>query len=290
MDANSAYHRHHRKDKVIVIMGATGTGKSRLSVDLATRFSSDIINSHKMQVYRGLDITTNKIPVDERLGVPHHLLGQFDPENGELSPEEFRQLGGSVIADITSRRKVPIIAVGLTPSFMLCWWSDSILNNDRNLPPGSDIRYHRTTQLPELLRGELPVFWVELAEKMVRNAKPLVNRDLVGGDVQPSINLHFVRVNDFLREPSGKVDRKSGFSGPGCAHDDKDLVLPVMAVVGGVGVHARPTKSPGGKKGRRTEKGKRRMVKFDGGRMVGVSREEGNFHRKKRENFWRRKR
>ncbi|KAI4313918.1 hypothetical protein L6164_026860 [Bauhinia variegata] len=112
MDANSAYHRHHRKDKVIVIMGATGTGKSRLSVDLATRFSFEIINSDKMQVYRGLDITTNKIPVDERLGVPHHLLGEFDPENGELSPEEFRQLGGSVIADITSRRKVPIIAGG----------------------------------------------------------------------------------------------------------------------------------------------------------------------------------
>ncbi|KAK9934734.1 hypothetical protein M0R45_021868 [Rubus argutus] len=102
------------KDKLVVIMGATGAGKSRLSIDLATHFPScfEIINSDKMQVYKGLDITTNKIPVPDRLGVPHHLLGQFDPLDGELTPAEFRQLAGQAVSAITSRRKVPMLVGG----------------------------------------------------------------------------------------------------------------------------------------------------------------------------------
>ena len=118
MDA-TVFYRHHRwKDKVVVIMGATGAGKSRLSVDLAIRFPfSEIINSDKMQVYRGLDITTNKIPMEERNGVVHHLLGVVDPINGELSPLEFRSIAGAVITDISSRGKLPII-VGGSNSFI----------------------------------------------------------------------------------------------------------------------------------------------------------------------------
>lgn len=104
--------RHRKKEKIVVVMGATGAGKSKLSIDLATRFQAEIINSDKMQVYKGLDITTNKIPPHERRGVPHHLLGEVDPEDGELTPAEFRQLGGSIISDITSRRKLPLIVGG----------------------------------------------------------------------------------------------------------------------------------------------------------------------------------
>ncbi|KAH0720048.1 hypothetical protein KY290_006528 [Solanum tuberosum] len=64
------------KKKVVFIMGATGTGKSRLSVDLATHFRGEIINSNKMQVYKGLHIVTNKITHAEKQGVRHHFLEQ----------------------------------------------------------------------------------------------------------------------------------------------------------------------------------------------------------------------
>uniref|UniRef100_M1DZ85 Isopentenyltransferase n=1 Tax=Solanum tuberosum TaxID=4113 RepID=M1DZ85_SOLTU len=57
-------------------MGATGTGKSRLSVYLATHFRGEIINSDKMQVYNGLEIVTTKITHDEKQGVRHYLLEQ----------------------------------------------------------------------------------------------------------------------------------------------------------------------------------------------------------------------
>ncbi|WJX21387.1 hypothetical protein P8452_10831 [Trifolium repens] len=116
MEISSLHHRW--KDKVIVIMGATGSGKSRLSVELATRFPySEIINSDKIQVYKGLDITTNKIPFHQRNNVPHHLLGDVDPSHGEFSPSDFRRYAGDIISDITLRRKLPII-VGGSNSFI----------------------------------------------------------------------------------------------------------------------------------------------------------------------------
>ncbi|KAA8529153.1 hypothetical protein F0562_034048 [Nyssa sinensis] len=109
---------HNRDQKIVVIMGPTGSGKSRLSIDLATRFfPSEIINSDKMQVYRGLDITTNKIPMRERLGVPHHLLGLFDPDEPEVTPSDFRSFGASAISAITSRHKLPLV-VGGSNSFI----------------------------------------------------------------------------------------------------------------------------------------------------------------------------
>ncbi|XP_010419888.1 PREDICTED: adenylate isopentenyltransferase 8, chloroplastic-like [Camelina sativa] len=101
-----------RKEKVVVIMGATGSGKSRLSIDLATRFSGEIINSDKIQFYKGLEITTNQMSISERCGVPHHLLGVLPPDDGELTPSEYRSLASRSISEITARGKLPIIAGG----------------------------------------------------------------------------------------------------------------------------------------------------------------------------------
>ena len=65
------------KKKVNFIIVATETGKSRLSVNLATHFRGEIINSDKMQVYKGLEIVTNKITHAEKQGVRHYLLGIY---------------------------------------------------------------------------------------------------------------------------------------------------------------------------------------------------------------------
>lgn len=60
---------------VIQVIGTTGVGKSQLGIDLAKYLSGEIINSDSMQVYQGMDIITNKHPMEKRGGVPHHLLG-----------------------------------------------------------------------------------------------------------------------------------------------------------------------------------------------------------------------
>ena len=57
------------KTKVVVIMGATGSGKSKLAIDLASHFPIEIINSDSMQVYQGLDVLTNKVPLHEQNGL-----------------------------------------------------------------------------------------------------------------------------------------------------------------------------------------------------------------------------
>ncbi|KAK9051094.1 hypothetical protein SSX86_027720 [Deinandra increscens subsp. villosa] len=103
-----------RKRKIVVIMGPTGAGKSRLSIDLATRFfgTSEVINSDKMQVYAGLDITTNKITLEEQLGVPHHLLGAVDPTKTVFTGSDFRKLASEVISDVKSRRGLPLVVGG----------------------------------------------------------------------------------------------------------------------------------------------------------------------------------
>ncbi|XP_010512976.1 PREDICTED: adenylate isopentenyltransferase 3, chloroplastic-like [Camelina sativa] len=107
-----------RKDKVLFIMGATGTGKSRLSVDLATRFSGEIINTDKIQVYRGLDIVSNKITSEEKRGVPHHLLSVLPPEaGGYFTTADFCDRASFLIEAITDRGKLPIV-VGGSNSFL----------------------------------------------------------------------------------------------------------------------------------------------------------------------------
>ncbi|CAN1252401.1 Adenylate isopentenyltransferase 5, chloroplastic [Linum perenne] len=109
--ATTREHRKEQKPKIVVIMGATGAGKSKLAVDLAAHFPIEIINADSMQVYRGLDVLTNKVPVDEQKGVPHHLLGTVNP-NVEFTAKEFRDSALHIINDIRSRNCVPVVVGG----------------------------------------------------------------------------------------------------------------------------------------------------------------------------------
>ena len=100
-----------RKEKLVFVIGATGTGKSKLSIDLATRFPAEIINSDKMQVYKGLHIVTNKVTEEECRGVPHHLLGIADP-NSNFTAMDFGHHASLAIQSIAGRNRLPIIAGG----------------------------------------------------------------------------------------------------------------------------------------------------------------------------------
>ncbi|CAH1441714.1 unnamed protein product [Lactuca virosa] len=99
------------KPKVVVIMGATGSGKSRLAIDLASQFPIEIINADSMQVYEGLDVLTNKVPIHDQKGVPHHLLGTISPMV-EFTAKDFRDSAISLINAITSRNHLPVIVGG----------------------------------------------------------------------------------------------------------------------------------------------------------------------------------
>ncbi|KAK4741915.1 hypothetical protein SAY87_025503 [Trapa incisa] len=99
------------KPMVVVIMGATGAGKSRLAIDLADYFPIEIINADSMQVYSGLDVLTNKVTLDEQKGVTHHLLGTENP-NVEFTAKLFRDSAIPLIDEICSRHHLPVIVGG----------------------------------------------------------------------------------------------------------------------------------------------------------------------------------
>ncbi|XP_055815165.1 adenylate isopentenyltransferase 5, chloroplastic [Solanum dulcamara] len=100
-----------RKEKVVIVMGATGTGKSRLSIDLANHFSAEVVNSDKMQIYEGLDIVTNKVTDEETCGIPHHLLSIIDP-NEVFTATDFCQHASIAVDSIIKKGQLPIIAGG----------------------------------------------------------------------------------------------------------------------------------------------------------------------------------
>ncbi|XP_050369956.1 tRNA dimethylallyltransferase 2 isoform X2 [Argentina anserina] len=100
-----------KKPKVVVIMGPTGSGKSKLAIDLASHFPIEVINADSMQVYNGLDVLTNKVPPHHQNGVPHHLLGTVSP-NVEFTAKDFRDSAVPLINDILSRNCLPVIVGG----------------------------------------------------------------------------------------------------------------------------------------------------------------------------------
>jgi tRNA dimethylallyltransferase len=97
--------------KTIVICGATATGKSDLAVDLAKEIGAEIINADSMQIYRGMDIGTAKLSVEERKGIPHHLLDVLDV-NQDATVAWYQELARNAVAQIHGAGKNAIIVGG----------------------------------------------------------------------------------------------------------------------------------------------------------------------------------
>ena len=97
--------------KTIVICGATATGKSDLAVDLAKEIGAEIINADSMQIYRGMDIGTAKLSVEERQGIPHHLLDVLDVNQG-ATVAWYQELARKAVTEIHGAGKHAIIVGG----------------------------------------------------------------------------------------------------------------------------------------------------------------------------------
>lgn len=99
------------KQKIIVLIGPTASGKSALAVELARKFNGEIISADSRQVYRGLDIGTGKITKKEMRGVAHHLLNIASPKK-IFSAQDFVTLAQKKIREISSRGHIPIVCGG----------------------------------------------------------------------------------------------------------------------------------------------------------------------------------
>lgn len=96
---------------LLVILGPTAIGKTRLGVDLALKLNGEIISGDSMQVYKHMDIGTAKIRPAEMRGIPHYLINIKEP-NENFSVAEFQMLAEDKVFEISSRSKLPIIVGG----------------------------------------------------------------------------------------------------------------------------------------------------------------------------------
>jgi len=128
------------KQFVIVICGPTASGKTALSVELAKEFDAEIISADSMQIYKGMGIATAKPSIEERQGIPHHIMDFLDPAES-FSVADYVKLAHEKIKDIASRGKIPMI-VGGTGLYI-----SSLINNIRFEESECDYAYREELRL-----------------------------------------------------------------------------------------------------------------------------------------------
>jgi tRNA dimethylallyltransferase len=100
-----------RLPPVVAVVGATAAGKSELALDLAERLGGEVVNTDAMQVYRGMDIGTAKLPERERRGIPHHLLDLLEVTE-VATVAQFQGSARTVVEDCRARGVTPVLVGG----------------------------------------------------------------------------------------------------------------------------------------------------------------------------------
>ena len=95
----------------MAVVGATAAGKSDLALDLAERLGGEIVNTDSMQLYRGMDIGTAKLPPEQRRGIPHHLLDVLEVSE-PATVAEFQRWARDAVEECRSRGVVPVLVGG----------------------------------------------------------------------------------------------------------------------------------------------------------------------------------
>ncbi len=96
---------------MVAVVGATAAGKTGLSLDLAEALGGEVVNTDAMQLYRGMDVGTAKLPPDERRGIPHHLLDTLEVTE-PATVAEFQGQARAVIAELRGRGATPVLVGG----------------------------------------------------------------------------------------------------------------------------------------------------------------------------------
>ncbi|KAJ3495668.1 hypothetical protein NLG97_g3231 [Lecanicillium saksenae] len=163
------------KEPLVVILGSTGTGKSELAVEIATRFRGEVINADAMQLYRGLPIITNKITDTEQRGIPHHLLDRIPLSDVPWDVTEFKKHALETIREIRSRGNLPILVGGTHYYVEPLLFTDAILDDVQQDETKSFSILEASTEdmLTELRRVD-----PEMAEKWHPNDRRKIQRSL----------------------------------------------------------------------------------------------------------------
>ncbi len=153
---------------VIVLSGPTAVGKSALSLELALRLNGEVVSADSMQVYKGMDIGTAKLSMQQRRGVPHHLIDVCDLQTAFNVVHYFRHCMNAC-QDIIDRGKVPIVVGGTG------FYIRSFLYGPPKGPPASSTL--RAALLLRLEKEGAECLWKEVCDRDPLYAKTITCRD-----------------------------------------------------------------------------------------------------------------
>jgi tRNA dimethylallyltransferase len=160
------------RPRVVAVVGPTASGKSELAMDLAEALGGEVVNTDSMQIYRGMDIGTAKLPEPDRRGITHHLMDVLDVTE-PATVAEFQRWARAVVDDCRGRSVTPVLVGGSA------LYTRAIL--DRFEFPGTDpaLRADLERELasagPEELHRRLAALDPEAAERIVpSNGRRLV--------------------------------------------------------------------------------------------------------------------
>ncbi|XP_064408307.1 tRNA dimethylallyltransferase [Latimeria chalumnae] len=156
---------------LLVILGATGTGKSKLAIELGQRLGGEIISADSMQIYKGLDIITNKVTPEEQQLCKHHMISIVDPLVSTYTVVEFRNKALSLIEDIFGRKKIPIVVGGTNYYIESLLWKVLIDQKERNISP-SETWEDTVKASPPNLKKELETLDSQELHRRLREVDP----------------------------------------------------------------------------------------------------------------------
>ncbi len=165
------------KQKLIVLTGPTAVGKSKLSIALAKTIGGEIISADSMQVYKYMNIGTDKISPEKMDGVPHHLIDFLEPSE-DFNVFEFQKLVKESIEDIASRGHVPIIVGGTGFYIQAVLYDIDFTETDEDDSYRKELEKRALTEGVHVLHEELKAVDPESAEAIHENNSKRVIRAL----------------------------------------------------------------------------------------------------------------
>lgn len=163
------------KKPMIVIMGATATGKSKIAVDVAKKYAAEIVSADSMLVYKGMDICTAKPTILERGDIPHYMIDVVEPSYS-YSVAEYAEKATEICLDIIARGRMPVV-VGGTGQYI-----DAVAFGERYLPNQCDAEYRAV-----------------LEKAYSENGSQYIYKILLEKDPKLALNIHTNNVRRVIR-------------------------------------------------------------------------------------------
>lgn len=163
--------------KIFLVYGPTGSGKTRLSLEMAERFDGEIVSADSRQVYRGLDIGTGKIMPGEMRGIPHYGLDLIDPDQS-YDAAKYRDYAREKIREIQSRNKTAIVCGGTGLYIDALIFDLDVPAFESDPEYRSDLEKFRREHGNEKLWRRLETLDPEYAKEIHPNSYPYVMRGL----------------------------------------------------------------------------------------------------------------